>query len=185
MIAERYGYKVLNIKSKSKFLKQYGEEIFDCIDDSYSKLIGTVPLNDKVKKATLQMFKLFLNLEFFVTVVDKNGKVIAFGIALPSLSEAISKSKGRLTPLGIVRILKATLKPKSLDFALIGVRQEYQNKGVNAFIMRQLMKLMIDNDFEYFETNHSLETNLKVLQQWKMFDHIQHKRDRLYIKKLI
>ena len=29
------------------------------------------------------------------------------------------------------------------------------------------MKLMIDNNFEYFETNHSLETNLKVLQQWK------------------
>lgn len=184
MIQKRYGYKVLEIKSKRKFLKEYKEQIFECIDDSYSKLLGTVPLNDKVKEETLNLFKMFLNLEYFVTVVDGDNKVIGFGIALPSLSEAVSKSKGRLTPLGIARILKATFKPKILDFALIGVRQEHQNKGVNSLIMRNLIRLMIDHKFEYFETNHSLETNLKVLQQWKMFDHIQHKRDRLYIKKL-
>jgi hypothetical protein len=127
---------------------------------------------------------MFLNLKFFVTVVDKDKKVVGFGVALPSLSNAFSKSKGRLTPFGLIRILRATMRPKILDFALIGVRQEHQNKGVNSLIMRDLMKLMIDNKFEYFETNHSLETNLKVLQQWKFFDNIQHKRDRLYIKKL-
>jgi GNAT superfamily N-acetyltransferase len=184
MVQERYGYRVLDIKSKRKFLRDYKEQIFECIDDSYSKLLGTVPLNDKVKQETLNLFKLFLNLKYFVTVVDKDNNVIGFGIALPSLSEAVSKSKGRLTPMGNARILKATIKPKVLDFALIGVRQEHQNKGVNSLIMRNLMKLMIDNKFEYFETNHSLETNLKVLQQWKFFDHKQHKRDRLYIKKL-
>jgi GNAT superfamily N-acetyltransferase len=184
LIEKRYGFSVLKIKSKRKFLKKYHEQIFECIDDSYSSLLGTVPLNDRVKESTLKMFKLFLNLKYFVTVIDKDKNVIGFGIALPSLSDAVSKSKGRLTPLGIYRILKATIKPKVLDFALIGVKQEHHNKGVNSLIMRDLMQLMIDNNFEYFETNHSLETNSKVLQQWEMFNHIQHKRDRLYIKKL-
>ena len=184
LVQKKYGFEVLNIKSKRKFLKQYAEQIFECIDDSYSKLIGTIPLNDKLKKELLSQFKLFLNLKFFVTVVDKNKNVIAFGFALPSLSEAVAKCKGRLTPSGILGILKAAKNPKILDFALIGVKQEHHNKGVNAFIMRELMKLMIDNNFEYFETNHSLETNLKVLQQWKMFEHKQHKRDRLYFKNL-
>lgn len=184
LVQKRYGFDVLRIKSKRKFLKLYANQIFECLDDSYSKLIGTIPLNDKLKKELLGQFKLFLNLKYFVTVVDKNKDVIAFGFALPSLSEAVNKCKGRLTPSGILRILMAAKKPKILDFALIGVKQEHQNKGVNAFIMRELMQLMIDNNFEYFETNHSLETNLKVLQQWKMFKHEQHKRDRLYIKNL-
>lgn len=184
LVEKRYGFKVLNIKSKSKFLKKYSEQLFECIDDSYSELVGTIPLNDKLKKELLSQFKLFLNLKYFVTVVDKDGNVVAFGFALPALNDAVSKSKGRLTPMGILRILKAAKHPKTLDFALIGVKHEHHNKGVNAFIMKNLMQLMIDNNFEYFETNHSLETNLKVLQQWKMFDHIQHKKDRLYIKEL-
>lgn len=185
LVQKKYGFEVLRIKSKSKFLKQYAEQIFECIDDSYSKLIGTIPLNDKLKKELLGQFKLFLNLKYFVTVVDKNKDVIAFGFALPSLSKAVNKCKGRLTPSGIIRILAAAKNPKILDFALIGVKQAHQNKGVNAFIMRELMQLMIDNNFEYFETNHSLETNIKVLQQWKMFEHVQHKKDRLYFKNLV
>lgn len=183
MVEKRYGFHVLDIKSKRKFLKEYKEQIFECIDDSYSKLLGTVPFNDKLKESIFGLFKLFLNLKYFITVVDKEKNVIGFGIALPSLS-AIAKSKGRLTPMGILRIIKATLKPKELDFALIGVKQEYQNKGVNALIMKTLMERMMKEKFEYFETNHTLETNIKMLQQWKMFDYIQHKRDRLYIKKL-
>ena len=37
-----------DIKSK-KILKEYKEQIFECIDDSYSKLLGTVLTNDKLK----------------------------------------------------------------------------------------------------------------------------------------
>lgn len=186
MVEKRYGYQVLNIKSKSKFLKEYKEQIFECIDDSYSKLLGTVPFNDKVKEDILGMFKLFLNLKYFITIVDKDKKVVGFGIALPSLCDAISKSKGRLTPLGIFRILKATIRPKALDFALIGVKQKHQNRGVNALILKTLMERMIKFDYvKHFETNHTLETNIKMLQQWEVFDYVQHKRDRLYIKKLI
>ena len=184
LVQKKYGFEVLQIKSKSKFIKEYAQQIFDCIDDSYSKLVGTIPLNDKLKKDLLGQFKLMLNLDYFVTVVDKDKKVIAFGFALPSLSKAVNKCKGRLTLPGIIDILAATKKPKILDFALIGVRQEHQNKGVNAFIMKELMQKMMDHNFEYFETNHSLETNTKVLQQWKMFKHVQHKRDRLYLKNL-
>ena len=160
MVEKRYGFHVLDIKSKRKFLKEYKEQIFECIDDSYSKLLGTVPFNDKLKESIFGLFKLFLNLKYFITVVDKEKNVIGFGIALPSLS-AIAKSKGRLTPMGILRIIKATLKPKELDFALIGVKQEYQNKGVNALIMKTLMERMMKEKFEYFETNHTLETNIK------------------------
>ena len=69
MIQKRYGYQVLKIKSKRKFLKEYKEEIFDCIDDSYSKLLGTVPLNDKVKEETLSLFKMFLNLKFLLLLL--------------------------------------------------------------------------------------------------------------------
>lgn len=183
LVEKRYGYHVLEVKSKKKFLKEYSEQIFECIDDSYSLLLGTVPLSNKVKKETLGLFKMFLNPKYFVTIVDKDKKVVGFGVSLPSL-EVVSKSKGRLTPLGIIRIIKAARNPKVLDFALIGVKQQYQNKGVSVLIMRELLKAMVNSNFEYFETNHSLETNTKIIQQWDIFDKIQHKTNRLYVKKL-
>ena len=41
-----------------------------------------------------------------------------------------------------------------------------------------------ENEIQYAETGPQLETNSKILAQWKMFAKDQHKRRRCYIKEL-
>lgn len=170
--------------SKNKYVDKYADSIFHCIDVCYSVLYGTVPLTEETKKNTIAQFKLALNPKYIVSVCNENEEVIAFGLILPGIGSALQKSGGRLTIPTIIKLLKAIKKPKTLDFALIGVLPKYQGTGVNAIMMSVLQDILDENKIEYLESNLNLETNANVQSQWKFFKHIQHKRRRAFIKKI-
>lgn len=182
-VENRFQFKLVKPKSIKSFIKLYKEDFFDILDAAYSKLYGVVPFSsEKMKDAVISQFSLILNKDFLVGVTNKEGKLIAFGLAFPSLSESVNKAKGKLLPVGIFRILKQIKSPKTIDLGLIAIRPEYQNKGINAMILSYLIKGMIEKNIEYAETNLMLEYNSKIQSQWDCFDYIQHKRRRSYIK---
>ena len=67
---------------------------------------------------------------------------------------------------------------------LIGVRPDYQNRGVNALICKDLIKTYKDVGFKYAETNACLETNVKIHAMWEYFEKEQHKRRWVFGKEL-
>jgi hypothetical protein len=115
-------------------------------------------------------------------LVDESGKLIGFGIAMPSLSEAARKAQGRLFPLGWYYFLKALRHPEVIDLYLVAVKREYQERGVVALIMNALNKSAIEEGVKFSETNLELETNVKVQSMWKDYEKRQHKRRRAFIK---
>ena len=76
------------------------------------------------------------------------------------------------------------LNHKVLDFALVGVLPEYQGLGIIAIMMNLLQQTFNNHSIEYVETNLNLETNNKIIGNWKFFRNIQHKRRRSFIKKI-
>lgn len=183
-VAKRYNLKLLKIKSIKSFVKEYRDQFFDTLDAAYSHLYGVVPFTDKLKDSLIDQFGLILNKDYLLGIVNEENKLVGFGLVFPSLSESVNKSKGRLLPFGIFRMLKQIKKPKSIDLGLIAIRPEYQNKGVNAMILSVLIQGMIERNLEYAETNLMLEDNNKIQAQWEMFDYIQHKRRRSYVKEI-
>ena len=81
-------------------------------------------------------------------------------------------------------MLKQIKNPTSIDLGLIAIKPEYQNKGVNTMILAYLIKGMIEKNIEYAETNLMLEYNNRIQTQWNVFDYVQHKRRRSYVKKV-
>ncbi len=184
IVEERYNLKVLKPTSLKKFIEEYKDQFFDTLDAAYSKLYGVVPFSDKMKDSLIDQFGLILNKDFIVGITDKDNKLIGFGLMFPSLSESVNKSKGKLFPFGIIRMLLQIKRPKNIDLGLIAIRPEYQNKGVNAMILSSMMKVVIKKKIEFAETNLMLEDNLKIQSQFEMFEHIQHKRRRSYVKNI-
>lgn len=182
IMLERNKLKVLEIKNKAKFIKEYQAQIFDVLNEAYYSLHGVVPLNDKLRKQLISQFKLFINKDFIVVLADENNRVVAFGFAIPSLSLAIQKSKGRMTLPCIIRVLKAVAHPQVADFALVGIRKQYQGKGLTAVVIQHIIKVMNKYNITHCETNLNLEDNVKIQQTWKNFEHTQHKRRRCFIK---
>ena len=183
-VLKRYNLTIVHEKSKSTFIKKYKKGIFDVIDDAYGKLYGVVPYTDKLRESIISQFKLVVDLRWALVVINEKGEVICFGFAIPSLGNASRECEGKLLPTGLFKILKAKKNPKVVDLALVGVREDYLNKGVTAIILNFIRKQMEKYNLEYVETNHCLETNTKILKQWEYFKHQTHKRFRCYVKEL-
>ena len=170
--------------SKKKYLDKYADGFFECLDECYSKLYGTVPISPKQRKELIEQFMLIINIEFLVLICDENERVVAFGLCFPSIGDALKKSGGRLTPAAIFRLLKAVKNPKCIDLGLVAVRPEYQNSGVNAVLLNGIMEMLCSGKVEKCETNLNLETNTAVISQWKYFSARQHKRRRSFVKNI-
>lgn len=186
MVMKKYGLHIATAKNKNEYIKKYKDQIFDVLDEAYGDLYGVIPYNDKLRKQIIDQFYLMIKLEYIVSVLDENDNMVAFGFGLPSLGRAVQKSKGKLFPFGLFRILNAGKHGNEADFGLIGVRKAYQGKGITAIILDYIVENAKKVGVEVVETNHSLEDNHKIIQTWKNFNEVeQHKRFRCFIKCLI
>ena len=183
-IMKRYNLHFGPADSVNDFLKRYADPFFELLDTAYYDIYGTVPFTDGMKKMLISNFKLIIDLEHVAVILDENDKVVCLGLCFPSLSKAVQKSYGHITPLALARLLKAIKHPEILDLGLIAVAPEYLNRGVNAIIAAELARMLREDGVKYEETNLNLEDNYAILNQWKRFNAVQHKRRRSYVKKL-
>ncbi|HWI91273.1 MAG TPA: hypothetical protein VNT20_08350 [Flavisolibacter sp.] len=182
-VEKRYDLKIIRTK-KPKDLLPYAEEIFELINSTYEELYGVVPLTKKQTAYYAKQYLSFLRTDFICMIADKNDKIISVGISMPSLSAALQKSKGKLFPFGFIHLLKALKKNDAVDMLIVGIRKDFQNKGVNAILINEMGKAYISSNIKWAETNPELEDNTKVQSLWQYFDAVQHKRRRCYIKYL-
>ena len=186
IIMRKYGLKIVKCQS-TKDINKYGQAIFDLMNEAYSPLYGYSALSPKQIQQYIKMFLPILDLRMVTLVTDAEDNVIAVGISMPSLSEALQKGKGRLLPFGWFHLMKLIFMkkyPKVLDLLLVAVKPEYQNKGVNALLFYDLIPIYQQLGFEYAESNPELELNDKVQAQWEYFKTEQHKRRRAYKKNI-
>jgi ribosomal protein S18 acetylase RimI-like enzyme len=183
IVLNKYKLKILKVK-KAKELLPYGREIFEVINCTFKDLYGFVQLSEKQIDLYIKQYFGFIRPDYVPVVLDDKGRVAAFGITMPSLSIALQKARGKLFPIGFIRLIKAVKKNDFVDLYLVGVRPDFQDKGVNAILINEMAKVFINNKVKFVETNRELETNYKVQGQWKGLNGTQHKRRRCYIKTL-
>ncbi|MGE5528700.1 MAG: GNAT family N-acetyltransferase [Patescibacteria group bacterium] len=169
---------------RAKDLKPYARAAFALINEAYKDLYGFVPLSDRQIEAFTKQYFGFISPDYTKIILDEQGALAGIGIAMPSLSNALRKSGGRLFPLGFLRLLAALRRNDCLDLYLVAVRPDLQKKGVNALLMNEITKACIKNGITRGESNPELETNENVQAFWKHYEARQHKRRRVYLKKL-
>lgn len=183
LIKRRYGLKEVNFTS-TKEVMPMADEMFDLFNETYSKLSSFVPITEVQKNYFKKKYISFINPEYIKFIKDKDDKLIAFAIVMPSFSEALQKANGKLFPLGIFHLLKAKKNSKDVIFYLIGIHPEYQNKGVTAIIFNEYYKTFKEKGIKMCYRTPELEENVAIKQMWKHFDPVIYKRRRTYKKNL-
>jgi hypothetical protein len=107
--ARRNHLRVLQVES-SKELLPYAKEIFHVLNESYKGLYGVVPLTEKQIDMYVDQYFRLIRHDYISVILDREGRVAAFGITIPSLASALRKARGRLFPFGFFHLLRALRK---------------------------------------------------------------------------
>ena len=183
-VMERYNLKIVKKTRRQIRKERYGQKLFKLINETYCDLYGYSLLSEKQIDQYVDLYLGLVDMEMLTFVEDERGDLIAAGISIPSLAEALQKCNGELFPFGWWHLAKAMFfkKPDTLDLLLIGVRPDYQNKGVNSLMFYDLIGRYKRLGFKYAETNANLETNHKIQAMWEPFEKEQHKKRWVFAK---
>lgn len=187
IVLEKNNLKVVKAKNTKEIIKNgWGDKVFELVNSEYAKLYGFSEITPKQIKYYVKMYFPMLSLDLITLVTDTNNNLVGFGITMPSLSKALQKANGKMLPFGWFHMLKAlkSKKVEIVDLLLIAVKSEYQNKGVTAIIIDNILTGMNKLGVKYAESNPELETNYAIQNQWEILEYRNHKRRRIYIKSL-
>ena len=186
IVVKRNNLKVRKLTRKQILKENYGQKLFTLINQTYCVLYGYSLLSEKQIDQYVDTYLSLVDARMITFVEDENGDLIAAGISMPSLADALQKCNGELFPFGWWQLLKNMFikKPETLDLLLIGVRPDYQNKGVPTLVICDLIETYNKLGFKYAETNANLETNTAVQALWTPFEKEQHKKRWVFGKEI-
>jgi hypothetical protein len=182
IVKKRYGFVVVNFQTTEE-LRQYVQPVFHILNNAFQDLPYVSHFNAKMIEVIGKKYFKVLNPKF-VKIIKKDERVIAFIVGMPSLSEAMQKSHGKLFPFGFYHILNALKNPTVIDLLLTGVDPELQSTGAAVILFAELQKVMQESGITQMETTGMFETNHTAISNWKNYEYIQHKRRRCFVKTL-
>ena len=140
---EQIGLKVIKASRKEVQKGSYGPKIFKLLNEAYAPIFGFSAFSEVQAQKFLDQYVPLFKMDMVPIVENEQGELIGIAVTMPSMTEALQKSRGRLWPTGWYHLLKA-LKWKHEDnteLLLVAVRPDYQGLGVNALFFDDLIPI--------------------------------------------
>jgi len=183
LVVNRYLLKTLHFNSR-KSIYPYVEQMFQLLDQTYSALSTYIPIqNDQIEHYKKKYFP-YVNPDYIKCIVNQKGELVAFSIILPCFTKALQKMKGKKNLWSYYHLFKALYFNDRASFYLIGIRPDYQNKGLTALIFYEMLDVFKKYNIKWVETNPELKDNLAIQQLWKHYQKRLHKKRATFGKKI-
>lgn len=183
---EQIGLRVKKANRHEVQKGEYGPKIFKLLNEAYAPIFGFSAFSPKQAQAFLDKYVPLFKMDMIPLVENEQGELVGIAVTMPSLTEALQKSRGRLWPTGWYHLLKS-LKWKHEDnteMLVVAVRPDYQGLGVNALFFDDLIPIYNKYGIKWAETGPQLEDNVRELTQWKPLHPETVKRRRCWYKNL-
>jgi hypothetical protein len=180
----RGNFRILEFR-KRKELKPWIVPIFSLMNECYmaSNIYGYAPLSEKEMEDLAARYLPVVDPRF-VKVVLKDDEPAAFIIAMPDMTAGIQKCRGRLFPFGFIHVLRAAKRTKQLDLMLGAIKEKYRGFGLDALMGFKTLEAAWEAGYEYMDTHHELEVNVRVRAEMERMGGKQYKKFRVYTKNL-
>jgi GNAT superfamily N-acetyltransferase len=183
-ILRRGGY-VLHEFKKRKELKPWIRPILSLMNECYTNtnIYGFAPLDEKEQDDLAKRYLPVVDPRF-VKAVTKEGAPVAFIIGIPDMTEGIQRARGRLLPLGFIKVLRAAKKTKQLDLLLGAIAEKYRGLGLDVLMGVKMLESARAAGFEIIDTHHEMEANVKVRAEMERMGGVVYKIFRVWQKNL-
>jgi hypothetical protein len=183
-IQRRGGY-ILHEFKKRKELKPWIRPILSLMNECYTNtnIYGFAPLDEKEQDDLARRYLPVIDPRF-VKAITKDGEAVAFIIGMPDMTEGIQKARGRLLPLGFIKVLRAAKKTKQLDLLLGAIKEKYRGLGLDVMMGAKMIQSAQAAGFKIIDTHHEMEANVKVRAEMERMGGVLYKKFRVYQKTL-
>lgn len=187
VISERNSFSVRPVTRELIRKDNYAVKLFSLITECYKDLYEYTMLPDNLADKYIGFYLKVLDLRYITSVENDKGEIVAFGITMPSIADALQKSRGRLLPFGWWHLVKSLFIKHSegSELLLMGARPDVRNSGVTALVINDMFSKYTKMGVKWSETNAELEDNYGIRNSFADFERIQHKRRRSYKKEII
>ena len=186
IVKQKYNFKVRPVTRKIIRKENYAQKLFALITDTYKELYEYTILPENLADKYIGFYLQILDLRYITSIENEKGEIVAFGITMPSLADALIKSRGRIFPFGWWHLLKALFIKRSegAELLLMGARSDVRKTGVTAMVVCDMMRKYKKLGVKWAESNAELEDNHSIRNHFDAFERIQHKRRRSYKKEI-
>ena len=170
---------------KKKELKPFIVPVLKLMNETFSDIFGSFPLNEGEMIALAKEYLPVLDPDFVKIIVNTDDELVAFIVGMPDIAEGLQKAKGKLLPFGIFHILKAAKKTDQLVLLLGGIRSDVQGIGLDALMGIKMVETATRRKFRVIDSHLELETNYKVRAEMEKMGGKVAKVFRIYQKSLV
>ena len=119
-----------------------------------------------------------------IKLLVSKGEIAGFLFGFPDLSGALQRSRGRITPWGIIDLLLEYRRTRWLVVNGAGILPQYQRLGGNALLYYMLEKIGTQKRFLFVDATQIAETTELMLSDMATLGAKVYKVHRLYQRKL-
>jgi len=108
-----------------------------------------------------------------VLLVEKDGKLIGFSVAIPDYNQVFKKIPGgKLFPFGWWYLLRGKTYISRIRIMILGVLPEWRGLGIDWCLYTRIADYTRRNNFEYGEACYVMENNIPMNKIMKTLGHI-------------
>ncbi len=161
----------------------------DIFNDAWSENWGFIPFTEAEFEELGRNLRMLLD-DDFIQIAEVDGEPAAMAVALPNLNEAAHDLRGRLFPLGWLKLLwRLKVRfPSSGRVPLLGVRKRYQNTLLGPALAYMVIDALSGpvrrRGIRMMELSWILETNKRMRAILEDMGAEAYKRYRVYEKTL-
>lgn len=162
-VQERGFLNVGRFENKKELAQVAKTELIEMYKTTFKTNWEYYPWTDAELNFAINQVLLIADPNLIKTVRTRTGEMVGFLIGFPDLSREMQASKGRITPLGMLRLIRASKSNRgNLILNGAGILPKYQGRGGNALLYTEMKKTAWDYEFQEVEICQIAETTRKM-----------------------
>lgn len=175
-----------NLTIRNLNLKDFDNEVQkvrEVYNDAWEKNWGFVPMTVDEFKYVAKSLKLIADPDY-IEFAEIDGHPVGFSLALPDVNQAIKGLNGKLMPFGFIKFLLNKKKINQLRVLIMGLKKDYQKKGIDAIFYRNIIKAGYRKGLKGAEISWILEDNYAMKQTTEKLGASVYKTFRIFDKNI-
>lgn len=181
-VRERGTFQVQSFKNK-RDLKSWANRIGAAYNKTFVNNWEYYPLTEREIKFLLDTLLLAADPRL-IKIITYKDEVVGFLLAFPDVTKALQRAKGRITPWGIIDIMREMKRTDWVSLNGAGVLPQYHGRGGNALLYDEMEKTIHEFNFVHAELTQVAETAVQMRQDLINLGGEAYKNHRVYYKKI-